>query len=139
MGILQQPRNRPARRRSLGLGVIRLIRMAITFTICSWLLMALGVGMTAWLYPHPLAFLPYVFFPFAIVAARRDSTRAVVLLLALSSVCFGFWFFWDAAFVHLSTFNLIPFVVVVVESLVAGTTWLVVRRIERLTHAHDDA
>lgn len=75
--------------------------MAITFTVCSWVLVALGVAMTAWLYPHPLAFLPYVFFPFAIVAARRVGARAVVLLLTLLSVSVAFWFFWDAAFIHL--------------------------------------
>jgi hypothetical protein len=50
----------------------------------------------------------------------------------------GFWYFWDAAFVHLSTMNLIPLEVVIAESLVAGATWLVVRRVERVrdeTHA----
>src|SRR5439155_25907161 len=110
-------------------------RMAITFRVCSWLLVVFGIGITAWLYPHPVAFLPYVLLPFAIRAARRVSTRAVVLALTLASVCVGFWFFWDAAFVHLSTLNLIPFEIVVVESLLAGATWLVVHRIERGTHA----
>ncbi len=107
--------------------------MAITLTVCSWLLVVLGTATTAWLYPHPVAFLPYVLFPFAIISARRVGTQAVVLLLVLGSVCVGFWFFWDAAFVRLSTLNLIPFEIAIVESLVAGTTWLAVYRIERVT------
>jgi uncharacterized membrane protein len=109
--------------------------MAITFRICSWLLVSFGVGMTAWLYPHPVAFVPYVLLPFAIREARHIVTRAVVLTLILAFVCVGFWFFWDAAFVHLSTLNLIPFEVGVIESLVAGATWLVVRRIEHRKYA----
>ncbi|MBN9693947.1 MAG: hypothetical protein J0M24_27200 [Verrucomicrobia bacterium] len=104
--------------------------MNITLTICSWLLVALGIAMTAWLYPHPLAFLAYLFFSFAIISARRVRTRAVVLVLTLLSVCFAFWFFWDAL-VHPSTLNFIPLEIVILESLIAGATWLVVRRIER--------
>ena len=114
------------------------MRMAITLTICSWLLVALGIAMTAWLYPHPLAFLPYLFFPFAIISARRVGTRAVVLALTLLAACVAFWFFWDAS-VRPSTLNLLPLEIVIVESLVAGATWLVVRRIERATHAHNAA
>src|SRR6266496_2179582 len=113
--------------------------MSITFRICSWLLVAFGISMTAWLYPHPVAFVPYVLLPLAIRAARRIGTRAFVLTLTLASVCAGFWYFWDAAFVHLSTLNLIPLEIAVVESLVAGATWLVVRRVEKGTHAHNAA
>src|SRR5580765_743722 len=109
-------------------------RMSETFTICSWVLVAIGIAMTAWLCPRAWAFVPYMLLPFAIRAARRFTTRSVVLLVTLLSVCIGFWFHWDAAFIHLSTLNLIPFEVVVVESLVAIATWLVVRRVERVTH-----
>jgi hypothetical protein len=119
---------------SLTLVVKRRDSMAKTLTICSWLLVVLGVSMTAWLCPHPLAFVPYALFAFAILAARRVAVYATILVLTLFSVCVGFWFFWDAAFVHLSTLNLIPLEVAVVESLIAGTTWLVVRRIEGVTH-----
>ena len=107
--------------------------MAITFTVCSSLLVAIGIGMTAWLYPHPVAFAPYVLLSFAIIVARHTAARGVILAITLASVCVGFWFFWDATFVHLSTLNLIPFEIAVVESLVAGATWLVVHRIERVT------
>ena len=113
--------------------------MAKTLTICSWLLVALGIAMTAWLWSYPLAFVPYLLRPFAIVAARRATTRAAVLVLTLCSVCFGFWYFWDAAHVHLSTMNFIPLEVVIVESLVAGATWLVVHRVERVRDATHSA
>src|SRR5438132_747173 len=108
--------------------------MATTFTVCSWLLVALGVGVTAWLYPNPFGFVPYFLLALAIGSTRRFGTRAVVLVLTLASVCVGFWYFWDAAFIHLSTLNFLPFEVVVLESLIAGATWLVVRRIESVKH-----
>jgi hypothetical protein len=108
--------------------------MAKTFTICSWLLALLGVSMTAWLYPHLLAFVPYILFIFAIRGACRIAVKAVVLILTLLLVCVGFWVLWDAAFVHLSTMNFMPFEVAVVQSVVAGITWLVVRRVERAKH-----
>jgi hypothetical protein len=113
--------------------------MATTLTICSWLLAALGAGVTVWLCPHPLMFLPYIFLGLAIRAACRLATRAFVLVLTLASASVGFWYCWDAAFVHRSTLNLTPLVVVVVETLVAGVTWLVVRRRERVIHAHNAA
>ena len=112
----------------------RFTQMAKTFTICSWLLVALGVAMTAWLCPAVWEFVPYMLLPLAIRAARRVTTRAVVLFLTLFSVCIGFSADWDAAFIHLSTLNLMPFEVAIVESLVIGATWLVVRRIERVPH-----
>jgi len=108
--------------------------MATTLTICSWLLAALGTGVTVWLCPHPLMFLPYIFLGLAIRAARRLATRAFVLVFTLASASVGFWYCWDAAYVHRSTLNLTPLVVVVVESLIAGGTWRVVRHIERARH-----
>ena len=115
------------------------MRMAITFTFSSWLLIMIGVGMTVWLYPHPVAFVPYVLLGSAIRGASRIVIRAVVLTLTLAFVCVGFWFFWDAAFVHLSTLNFIPFEVAVIESLGAGAVWLIVRRIDRTGHAQKAA
>src|SRR2546428_12144897 len=85
------------------------------------------------------ALLPYVLFSLATSSARRLATRAVVLILTLSSVCIAFWFFSDVAHVHLSTLNVIPLEIVVVESLAAGATWLIVRRIERVAHAQNAA
>ena len=117
------------------LGVIR--RMSKTLTIYSWFLLALGIGVSGWLYPHPLIFAPYLVFPFVIRAAHRLATRVIVLVFALTSVCVSFWFCWDAAFIHLSTMNLTPLIVALVEVLVAGTMWLVVRRVEKVTHAHN--
>ena len=114
--------------------------MAKTLTICSWLLAAIGEVVTLLYFPFasswvPLGLLPYVLFVLAAWSARRLTTRAVVLILTLLSVCVGFWFFWDAL-VRPSTLNLVPLEVVIVESLVAGATWLAVRYIERATHAH---
>jgi len=105
--------------------------MATTFTICSWFLVVLGVGVTAWLYPNPVGFVPYLALAFAVMSARRVGTRAVVLLLTLGSVCVGFWYFWDADFIHLSTLNFMPFEVAVVESLVAWALWFAIRRVEK--------
>jgi len=117
--------------------------MAKTLTTCSWLLAALGALVTFRYFPYalpwlPLGLLPYGFFILAAWSARRLATRTVVLMLTLSSVCIGFWFFWDAL-VRPSTLNLVPLEIVIVESLVAGATWLVVRRIERATHAPNAA
>ncbi|MEI7730889.1 MAG: hypothetical protein WCO56_15045 [Verrucomicrobiota bacterium] len=112
--------------------------MITTFTVCSWLLVGLGVGMTIWLYPNPIAFVPYVLLAVAIRSARRLGTRAVVLVLTLASVCIGFWYFWDAAFIRLSTMNFIPFQVAIGESLVAGGALIVVWRAERMTHETGD-
>lgn len=108
--------------------------MAKTLTTCSWLLAVLGVAMTIWLYPNPLALAPYALFLFPIDAARRMVVRATLLVLTLLSVVIGFWFFWDAAFVHFSTMNSIPFMIAVIESLVAGVAWRVVHRIEKVKH-----
>lgn len=109
--------------------------MAKTLTTCSWLVAGLGTVVTLLYFPGgsgwwPLASLPYVWFVLAARSARRLATRAAVLVLTLSSVCLGFWIFWDAR-IHPSTLNLNPLAVVIAESLVAGATWLVVRRIER--------
>lgn len=114
--------------------------MAKTLTICSWLLVALGVLVTMGYFPYdsawlPLGLLPYVFFALAARAARRLATRAVVLSLRLTSVCIGFWFFWDAM-VRPSTLSLIALEVVIAEALMAGMTWLAVWRVERLKHAY---
>jgi hypothetical protein len=92
--------------------------------------------MTVWLYPQPLAFLPYVFFSFAISSAQRGSIRAILLVVILFSVGVGFWFFWDAS-IRPSTLNVVPLEIVVAESLVAGATWLSVRRIKQATHAYN--
>ena len=68
-----------------------------------------------------LGLLPYVLFVLAAWSARRLTTCAVVLILTLSSICVGFWFFRDAL-VRPSTLNLAPLDIVIVESLVAGAT-----------------
>jgi hypothetical protein len=108
--------------------------MARTFTVCSWSLVALGFGVTTWLYPYAVGFVPYLLLAFATMSAHRLGSRAAVLLLTLGSVCASFWYFWDAAFIRLSTLNLMPFDVAVVESLVTGAAWFAIRRSERVKH-----
>jgi hypothetical protein len=105
--------------------------MRITLTVCSWGLWTLGIVVTVWLFPLAVAFIPYLLLPFAIMAAHRIATRAVVLVLTLVLVCTAFWYYWDAAYIHISTMNLMPFMIAVVESLVAGLTSVIVYRIER--------
>ena len=117
--------------------------MAKTLTTCSWLLAVVGVLVTLRYFPYitpllPLGLLPYVFLVLATQSARRLAVRAGVLILILASVCLGFWCFWDAR-VHPSTLNLVSLEIVIVESLVAGAAWLVVRRIERKPHAPNPA
>lgn len=114
--------------------------MARTLTICSYSLAALGVLITFYFDSSPFAIglLPYLFFAFAARSARRPTTRAVVLILTVSSLCLGFWTFHDAL-VRPSTLNALPFDIVVVESFSAGATWLIVRRIERATRPHAEA
>jgi hypothetical protein len=114
--------------------------MAKTLTTCSWLLIALGLFITLRYFPYAgawvlLGLLPYGLFLLGACAARRLAVRAVVLVLTLSSVGLGFWSFWDAM-VRPSTLNLMPLEVVIFESLVAGATWLVVLRAQRVSHAH---
>jgi Na+-translocating ferredoxin:NAD+ oxidoreductase RnfA subunit len=96
--------------------------MAVTFTVCSWLLWALAIGVTGWRCPHPLMFGPFILLAFAISAARRLSIRAVVFVLTLASVCVFFW-----SFRYLDD---TPLVFALVQSFVAALTALVVRRIE---------
>ena len=112
--------------------------MAKTLTTCSWLLAVVGVFITLRYFPYtssllPVGLLPYVFLVLAAQSARHLAVRAGVLILTLMSVCLGFWCFWDAR-IHPSTLNLVSLEVVIIETLVAGATWLVVRRIERETH-----
>lgn len=109
--------------------------MAKTLTICSWLLLGLGIGVNFWLSPNPLVLAPYIFLPFVIRAARHLTARVIVLLFTLISVCVSFWFCWDARFIHLSTLNLMPLDVGLVEGLLAGVLWFVVSRVERLRQA----
>jgi hypothetical protein len=100
--------------------------VANTLTFCSYLLVVLGMGMTAWLLPNPLVFLPYVFLFFAVRAARRAAVRGLVLAVILASVGVSFWFCWDAAYVHLSTMNSVPLLVAGVELVIAvGMDFLV--------------
>src|SRR5262245_24637219 len=103
--------------------------MATTLTACSWLLVALSVCVTAWLYPHPLAFLPWGVLAFAITTASCLATRAFFLVLALLSMSVSFWSCWDVAFIHPSTLNFTPCVVASVEALLGGVACLVVYRI----------
>jgi len=111
--------------------------MAITLRTCSWLLAALGVAMTAWLLPHPVAFIPYALFPFAIIAARRCAARAIVLIVVLASVSMSFLVFWDAR-IRPSTMNMTE-EVVIVETLIASVMWIALRRIERRSRPAETA
>ena len=109
--------------------------MAKTFTICSWSLLALGIGVNLWLYPNVLVLAPYLLLPFVIRAAHHLTTRLIVLLFTLVSACVSFWFCWNAAFVHRSTLNSAPLDVALAEAFLAGMLWLVVRRVEWVSHA----
>jgi len=62
--------------------------------------------------------------PFAIGAATGLAARAVVLCVVLATVCIGFWYCFDATYVHLSTMNFMPEFIACVQSLVAGATLL---------------
>jgi hypothetical protein len=104
--------------------------MANTLTICSYSLLALGLAVAAWLYPHPLMFAPYLILPFAIHTARRLIVRWLVLAYSLILVSVGFWFCWDVTFVHVSTLNLMPLNVAMVEAVVTGAICFVVRRVD---------
>jgi len=109
--------------------------MLTTLTVCSWLLAALGAGVTVWLIPHPLMLLPYCFLFPAIRASRRVLTRTFVLALTLASVCIQFWYCWDAAFIHLSTLNFDPAFVSIYEAAFNLVAWLVIRRMDIKTSA----
>lgn len=109
--------------------------MTKTLPICTSFLAVLGVLVTLVCFPDtkswlPLGVLTYVFYFLAAWSADRLATRAVVLALTLSSVCVAFWCFWEA---RLSPWrmSLIPQMVVMIEYLVAGAVWFVIRRIER--------
>lgn len=104
--------------------------MRTTLTFCSWGLWALGIVVAALLYPVAVAFIPYLLLPYALIAAHRTTTRAVVLVLTLVLVCVAFWYYWDAAFIRISTMNLIPFEIAVIESLTAALASVIVYRIE---------
>jgi len=111
--------------------------MAKILRTCSWLLAVLGACVTFSLHPHPIMFLPYIFLALATGAARRLAIHAVVLVLTLTSVCVHFWYNWDAAYDHLSTLNFMPRDVAVLESLIAGAAWRIIRRSERAKYESD--
>jgi hypothetical protein len=109
--------------------------MTRSLAICSSFLAMLGVLVTLLCFPDakswlPLGVLTYIFYFLAVWSASRLATRAVVLALTLVSLCVAFWCFWEARLSPWRT-SLIPQVVVMMEYLVAGAVWLVIRRIER--------
>jgi hypothetical protein len=114
--------------------VTKVSGLSKTLMVCALGLVAMGFVITGCLYPNPLAFVSYALLIPTIRSTRRIITRAAVLMLTLILVGAGFWFFWDAAFIHLSTMNFIPFELAVVESLVAGMSLVIVRKIERVNY-----
>jgi len=122
--------------------------MAKTLIICSWSLLALGVVMTGYfilpcttkelssLLVTALNFVPFILVLGAIRAAKSVGRRAAVLVATLFVVGFGFSVYFDRSFIHLSTLDFSPIEVPLVQSLVAGATWLGVRR-PRETSIHE--
>ncbi len=113
--------------------------MSRTLTICSWSLVALGILMTGYFFlPRPAnsvvqnivafwVYAPYIVSFFPILAARSCAARAIVLGAVLFNVCYGFWFYFDLAFVHLTTMSDVPLTVPFVQSAVAAAAWVFVR------------
>ncbi len=104
--------------------------MSMTLATCTSFLILLGCSLCAWLCGHPLVFVPYLFLVLALVSARGLGCRAIVLVLALLTVVTGFGVFWDAEFVHGSTLNVLPDLTVLVQSILACSTWLAITVVE---------
>jgi hypothetical protein len=107
--------------------------MGKTISVCSWLLIALGLAVCGWLGPHPLTFLPFILLALAARKAQGILACVWVLLLTLASVCASFYFLWDAKFIHWSTLNLWPIQAAIVESVAALITWFAVRHPKKTT------
>ena len=99
-----------------------------SLTGCFWGIVALGVLTCAWL-GGPVDFTPYVFLGFAFAPARSMASRALLLGLALFTVCLQFWFLWDSHYVHFTTMDGRPMVVSVVVSFVAAVARAVIGRL----------
>jgi hypothetical protein len=114
--------------------------MVKTLTICSWSILALGVLMTgyfilprttmelSWLLATAWTLVPFIFVFCAIKAGGSVGRRAIVLVATLFVVGFGFAVYFDRTFIHLSTLDFSPIEVPLVQSLIAGVTWIGVRR-----------
>ncbi len=110
--------------------------MVKTLTICSWLLLLIGVLMTcyfilprtrpelSWVAVTAWALLPFALILSAIRRARGVRRKATVLVAALFLVAFGFSFYFDTTYIHISPLDYSPIEVPFVQSLVAGATWL---------------
>jgi len=128
---------------SVSLNVSQVTTMPKTLRLCSWLLPALGLGMTgyfylaaifndlAWFFVVIWTFFAYVLFSLAIPAAYSCTRRTVVLVALLFSVCFAFTTYFDVRFVRFTTLDFSPIEVPFVQSLVAASTWIAVRRKSR--------
>jgi hypothetical protein len=95
---------------------------------CSWLVIVLGVAVTAWSFPVLWAFLPYLFFAFANAAARQIRLQARVLALGLFSLCLSIGWFWHAAHVNYDGLYFRLIAVVIGQSCLAAITWRFVLR-----------
>ena len=70
---------------------------------------------------------PYFISFFAILSAGSCGMRAIVLSAILFNLCFGFWFYFDLEFVHLTTMSDVPLTVPLVQFTVIATVWVLVR------------
>jgi len=116
-------------------------QMRTTLTFSCSLLIALGVLMTfyfardikpSWqILIWPWMLLPYLLLGLSVRCTRGLTERLIVLAATLAVVCYGFWVYFDRAFVHFSTMDFSP-VEVPFEQLVVGyPIWFVVRWMHR--------
>lgn len=104
--------------------------MSKTLAFCAWLLVVFGFCMSLWLCGHPWALLPYGLILLSAVAARALACRVVICGLALLFVVTGFSVLFDARFIHLSTLNLLPDAMILVQSALGATACVAITVVE---------
>ncbi len=82
----------------------------------------------SWVFVAVWMLVPFYLLVQAIQIAHEKIVVAVVLLAALFVVGFGFWVYFNATHVHISTLDLSPIYVPLVQALVATGVWFGVRR-----------
>jgi hypothetical protein len=123
------------------------MRTTLTFS-CS-LSIALGVLMTmyfardikpSWqIFIWPWMLLPYLLLSLSVRGAKRLAERLIVLCATLAVACYGFWVYFDRAFVHFSSIDFSPVEVPLEQSVIAWAVWLILRWTHRGTRNENDA
>lgn len=94
--------------------------MLATLKISAWTTMLVGLVASSLLAPHPVVLLPYPLFFFVFRLAQSLGDWGLSLFVTVLCVGWNVWVCLDARYIHLSTLNLNPLLVALIETALAG-------------------